>query len=136
MMISKIIMDIVELKQAKNLLESNWTFEGQVDWLLWAIPMGLVVTKYEGDKLVGYLEYVRVSEVPVDINHIVINYYEIKTAPIGLVTNMIADSIKTILELKNIALSQNKDDKWFMLVWHNKKTNTWRTFKRRSKDAE
>lgn len=131
MLMSKMIMDIVELKQKHNLLEKDWTFEGQVDWLLYAIPMGLVVTEYEGNELKGYLEYVRLTQMPSDINHIDLDYDQIKTAPIGLVTNMVADSMSTILKLKNNALSQNKDDKWFMLVWHNKKNNNWRIIKRR-----
>jgi hypothetical protein len=131
MLMSKVIMDIIELKQSRGLVEKDWTFEKQVDWLQYAIPLGLVVVKYVDGELKGYLEYVRLNDIPTDINNIPLDYDAITNGPVGFISGVVADSVKTILELKEMAMEKNKDKNWFVLVWHNKKNDIWRVFKRR-----
>lgn len=133
MIMAKVIADIIELKKKHNLLEDNWTPQKQAEWLQYAIPMGLVVVMYVDGKIKGYLEYVRVDEIPTDIHNVKIDYDRIRTAPIGLVTNVIADDYKVLLFLKRQALNNNPDVE--MIRWHKKSHKEtqpeWKTFKRR-----
>ena len=116
--LSKVIMDIIELKQSLNIIEEDFTFEKAVDWYSYAIPLGLVEAEYENDKLIGYLEWVRLSVIPVSLHNIKLDYDIIKTAPVLLICNAGARDKKTLMALKNKVAEKNKD--YSVSCWHRK----------------
>ena len=127
MLLSKMILDIIDFKTELNLLESDFTFEGAVDWYCWAIPMGLVETEYDREELVGYAEWVRLPTIPTDFNSITLQYDKIKTAPILLVANLAAKDKEVLMRLKQKIAEHNPD--WTTVVWHHKDKG-FRTFNR------
>ena len=126
---NKVIDDIIALKIRHHLLEDNWSFDGQVKWLQWAIPQGLVIVAYVNGELKGYMEFVRLDTVPTDIHHVQIDYDRIKTAPVAFATQAISEDKLASKVLKQIFFNINKSANVF--VWHKKITNQWKVFNNR-----
>ena len=127
--IDKVIDDIIALKVKHHLLEDNWSFDGQVKWLQWAIPQGLVIVAYVNGELKGYMEFVRLDKVPTDIHKVELDYDRIKVAPVAFATQAISDSSIASKMLKAIFFNVNKDASVF--VWHRKHNNKWKIFNRK-----
>ena len=127
--IDKVIDDIIALKIRHHLLEDNWSFDGQVKWLQWAIPQGLVIVAYVNGELKGYMEFVRLDKVPTNIHKVDLDYDRIKTAPVAFATQAISEDKLASKVLKQIFFNINKSANVF--VWHKKITNKWKVFNNR-----
>lgn len=120
------IHDIVELKKKHNLVEDDATYNKQVSWYDFAIRNGLVILEYQKDRLVGFLEFVRLKSIPNQIDDFQ-RYITDATGSVLLVGNCIAEDRNTFLKLKNEAIQRNKDVLFY--CWHRKKTDIIRLFK-------
>jgi len=124
---NKIIQDIITLKKSRNLVEDDATNEKQHLWYDFALKNGLVIVLYQGNELLGFLEFVRLSEPPKvydDIYKDKSNYVDGNTC---FVSNCIADNSNTLWQLKRKLLDMNKDISYY--VWHRKKNDRLLSFK-------
>jgi len=123
----KEIYDIINLKEKVGLVEEDATFRKQMQWYYYALQNGLVETEYDGDTLLGFLEWVRLDRIPSDIRNINLNYGSIKTGPILMATNAIATTKGVLMRLRRRVIEKNIDVQSF--CWHRKRTGIIRPFK-------
>ena len=105
----KTIYDIINLKKQYSNLEDDATFMRLVAWYKYTIDEGLILTEYKGDKLQGFIEWIRLERVPDDINDIKPNYDCIHTAPVLFVINAVAKNMATYKRLIKEVKNRNKD---------------------------
>src|SRR3990167_11310555 len=95
-----IIQDIINLKKKHNLLEDDATDEKQRQWYNFAVSKGLVLTVYDNDRLVGFLEYVRLTNIPKTLDDLVKLATGFVIGKILFVGNCISESPKILGQLK------------------------------------
>ena len=128
MILDKLIKDIISLKEELNTVEDNATYENQYDWYQWAIPMGLIEYEYMGDKLVGFLEWMRLDYIPEDRNKVPLDYSQVLNGPIGFINNCGTTCAGVLKRLIKKAQDKNKDCKIY--CWDRKKAGKFLIFRR------
>ena len=122
-----IIQDIINLKKKHHLLEDDATDEKQRQWYNFAVSKGLVLTVYDNDRLVGFLEYVRLTNIPKTLDDLVKLATGFVIGKILFVGNCISESPKILRQLKRELFRCNHDHLY--LVWHKKKTGIMKIYK-------
>lgn len=118
----KEIIDIINLKEQVGLKEEDATFRKQVQWYNYLLSNNMVELEYDGDKLIGFIEWVHISTRPKDISSISqdIGYCDFTKGPVALVCNAISLK-KAIYKLRMRFLNKIKDVE--LICWHRKKSN-------------
>lgn len=129
MKIKEIVRQIRELKRRFDIVEKDATPEKEREWYTWAIANGHCEFVEQDNKILGFLEWVRLDYIPSSKCDIHINHDIIKTGPVAFAGNAIAVEPRILNMLKNRAAEKNKDATIF--CWHNKKRDKIVTFKRR-----
>lgn len=117
----KQICDIIELKDSVGLVEKDATFRKQVQWYFYLLSHGQVEMEYDGDKLVGFIEWVRLKEKPNRREDIYreSGYCDYTKGPIAFVCNAISLK-KALYKLRVRAINKVKDAD--LICFHRKKT--------------
>jgi len=131
----KIIQDIIKLKKQYHNLESDFTYEGSAEWYKYVLEKQLIKTYYEGGELQGFIEWVRLKEVPKRLEDIELDDSTITTAPVVFVVNAVAKNRTIFNSMVREVKNKNKDFK--CAVWHRSSRNhRIKVFKnRRTQDA-
>jgi hypothetical protein len=108
---------IVALKVRHDNLESDFNPEISAEWYEYALSKGMVELLYYKDKLVGFLETIRLNYVPANLDDISMD----ESGDVALVANVVAGNLRDLLKLKTRAIRNHLDCRIF--VWHSKKDN-------------
>ncbi len=106
-------LDIIHLKMKNGLAK------GGLNWYEWALSQGLIETIYEDGVLQGFAEWVRLKEIPTDVNHADLDHDIVKVAPVLLIVNVMSSCPRIIWQLRKKVLDKNKD--YEVVCWHRKK---------------
>ena len=64
--VSQITKDIIDLKLEAGNIPKNGTLDGLYNWYTWAFTHGIVEVAYKYGELQGYMEWIRLNEIPKD----------------------------------------------------------------------
>jgi len=101
-----------------------------IDWCTWAVNAGHVEYIYDGDEMIGFMDWVRSSYIP--SNHdtdyqAIINSPAIDTGEIGIVLNCCVVRGKDTLR-KLIKMARAKNETCQLMCWHDRKMSRMRYF--------
>ena len=116
-----IAADIINLRREKGLdpIGVGETYDTLIPWYQILLMMGLVETVYKDGEIQGFIEWIKIDEIPADKYNVKIDISRIKTAPILLVINCIARDKETFKELKKrLAQREPYDQVHPYTVWH------------------
>jgi len=131
----RIVKDVVELRKQNHLdpIGPGETYETLYDWYQWLISLGMVETVYKDDELMGFMECVRLNDVPKDQYHVPFDYSTVTTAPVLCVVNVVAKNKETFLKLRENAYKKHTfDPKNPYVFWHrdNEARDRFRVYRR------
>lgn len=126
------IHDIIELKKKHHLVEDDATYNRQVEWYNFAIRQGLVILEYRNDKLVGFIEFIRLNAIPKRQNEFYTMVSTFTEGSVLLVGNCIAETRDAFIRLKNAAIRKNPDVLYY--VWHRKKSDLIKSYKNKRRE--
>lgn len=131
----KVICDIISLKEKVGLVEKDATFRKQVQWYHYLLSCGQIEMEYEGDKLVGFIEWVRLNEKPKHLEDIYrdVGYSDFTKGPIAFVCNAISLN-KALYKLRVRAINKVKSAE--LICFHRKKTGKILCFKNIRREHE
>lgn len=64
------ISEIINLKKRVSLLEDDATNLNQFEWYSYIIKNNLIEVEFDGDELIGFIEWVRLDKVPTTLEDI------------------------------------------------------------------
>lgn len=115
------IFDIINLKNEVGLVEEDATFRKQVQWYHYLLSEGQVELEYDGNKLIGFIEWVRLNDKPEKLSDIYreIGGRDFTKGRIAFVCNAISLK-KALYKLRVRAINKVKDAE--LICFHRKKT--------------
>jgi len=129
MRIKDIVQQIIALKRKHDIREKDATPEKEREWYTWALANGHCEFVEKDNKVLGFLEWVRLNYIPKNKNDIRIDHSIARTGPIGFVGNAVAEEAGVLKMLRTSVYNKNKD--CVILCWHDKKKDKVLAFKRR-----
>jgi hypothetical protein len=113
----KVITDMTKLYMKYKLHKDAHVFR-VLDWCTWAVNHGHVEYVYDGDEMIGFMDWIRSDTIPEDYNYQkIIDSGNVDTGKIGIVLSAcVVRGKDTLRKLINMARSKNESCQ--TMCWH------------------
>lgn len=118
---SDVILDMAALMVKNNLHKGASTLQ-VLTWCRWAVSSGHVEYVYDGDEMIGFMDWIRSTTVPINHNYQSIIDEDVDSGDVAIALNCCVVRGKDTLR-KLIRSARAKTQDCQMLVWHNRKHN-------------
>lgn len=124
--ISTVVKDIIELKWESDNVPKEWDEDVLMEmfnWYSWAVPAGLVEVVYKYGELQGFMDWIRLHEVPKSRKRDEFNFSpDYKEGSILYISNCCIrdDGVRHGTMWRLMYKVRNKNDGFEYVCWHNK----------------
>ena len=118
--IAQVVKDIIDLKYEASNLQHDATMENMYEWYSWALFHGIVEVTYRYGELQGFIEWIRLKEVPETRDEAVESVDFDTTGPILYIANCCVrdDGKRHGVMWKLIHMVREKNPDAEIFCWH------------------
>lgn len=123
--IGQITKDIIDLKLESDNIPFDATLKNMFEWYSWAFNYGIIEVAYKYGQMQGYMEWIRLDEVPKTREEIINKVDYTRCGPVLYITNCCVrdDQTRHGILWKLIHMVREKNNNFERVCWHEEDNN-------------